>query len=92
MYLPAERGISRAYLERLLSCHAVQPAQVSDHPNDPLLAPGITSVDVVDADGGQYRVTVTVQHRRDAEQVLHRARALQQSGGTVHVQQIDAQP
>jgi hypothetical protein len=92
LYMPAERAISRAYLERLLSCHAIQPAQASDHPNDPLLAPGITSVDVVDADGGQYRITISVQHRRDAEHILQRTRALRQSSGTVRVQQVDSAP
>lgn len=89
LYMPAERGLNRAYLERLLSCHAVQPAQASDHPNDPLLAPGITSVDVVEADGGQYRITIGFMRRREGEHILQRARALRQSSGSVRVQQVD---
>lgn len=88
VYIPAERGINRAYLERLLSCHAIQPAQLNDHPNDPLLAPGITSVDVVDADGGQYRISISFERRRDGEHILQRARALGQTSGSIQVQQL----
>lgn len=88
LYIPAERGINRAYLERLLSCHAIAPAQLSDHPNDPLLSPGITSVDVVEADGGQYRISITTVRRSDGERILQRARALRQSTGAIVVEQL----
>lgn len=89
MYLPAERCISAAYLERLLSCHAIRVADASEHPNDPLLAPGITSVDVAEADGGQYRVSLTFAKRSDGAVIMRRVHALQQSRGSVHIQQLD---
>jgi hypothetical protein len=90
LYTPAERCFSAAYLERLLSCHALQPPDLRDHPNDPLFGAGIISVDVQEADGGQYRISILAQRREQGTAILERARALQQSSGSVRVRQLEA--
>lgn len=90
LYVPAERGVNRAYLERILSCHARKQAAPHDHPNDPFLSAGITALEVVAVDGGQYRVTVMVHRRADGDRILEKAHALQQKSGSIQVQQMDA--
>jgi hypothetical protein len=88
LYVPAEYGMNRAYLERLLVCHAVAPPQLSDHPNDPLLSAGIVAVEIKEAPGGEYEIAILMETRQAAQEVVGRARALTQRPGTVQVEQL----
>ena len=89
IYVPGERGMNRAYVERLLSCHAVAPPALVDHPNDPLLAPGIIAVSVEEADGGEYRISIRTETNQQARALAERTRMLRAASGSVSVQQID---
>lgn len=92
IYVPAEKGLNRAYLERLLSCHALEPPELGEHPNDPLLAPGIVSVEIEDSDGGEYKITIVNKSAASARDVLARAQALLASPGRVRIEQAEAWP
>lgn len=90
IYVPAERGMNRAYVERLLSCHAVAPPALADHPNDPLFAPGIVAVNVEEADGGEYRISIRTETSHQARALAERTRMLQRASGSVRVEQLDS--
>lgn len=85
LYVPGERGMSEAYLDRMMSCHAASNTP-SQHPNDPLRAAAIEGVEV-DSVGSHYRVTITGRDRAAGEAIWQSARTLDPSS-TVHVQQI----
>lgn len=89
LFIPAERGLNRAYLERLLYCHAVKPPALGEHPNDPLLASGIVSVDVTESPGGEYQIKIVAESRAETEQLLQRTQALGRQTGSVQVHQLD---
>lgn len=95
-YVPAERGLTAAYLERTLTCHSINDHATAMgavvHPNDPLRVDGVADVDVVEA-GPSFAVSVIGKDRAAGEAIWQRADALQRST-SVEVQQVSsrAQP
>lgn len=88
LYLPAEYGMNRAYLERLLTCHAVQPPRLDEHPNDPLLTAGIIALTIDEASGGEYEISILTETRQAAKDVVQRAQAILPRRGSVRVEQL----
>ncbi|MGD8861911.1 MAG: hypothetical protein PVI30_18010 [Myxococcales bacterium] len=88
LYVPAEPGMSGAYLDRLMSCHAGSGV-ASAHPNDPVRVAGVERVDV-DEVGSNYRITVTGEDREAGRAIWRSAEQLGRSGGSVRVQQLAA--
>lgn len=86
LYVAAPPGVSEAYLERALSCHASGRA-TANHDGDPLRVPGVDDVDVTAA-GPSMRIAITGFDREAADAILERARALEHHGGRVRVEQI----
>jgi hypothetical protein len=86
--VPAERGVTAAYLERTLSCHAVA-SSAAGHPNDPLRVEGIRNVNVRER-GPAFEIAVTGVDRDAGKAILERARALESQGSRIEVQQIAA--
>lgn len=89
MYVPAENGVTRAYLQRALTCHAA--STVSVHGSDPLRVAGVTAVSVSEA-GSAMRISIEGEDRAAGKAIYERARTLQQQSGEVSVEQISAAP
>jgi len=87
LYVPAQQGFSEPYLERVLSCHAA--AKTTVHPNDPLRADNIRSIDVTTA-GSQFVVTIQGSDRRAGKEIWQRAKALHEPSSEVEVRQLSA--
>lgn len=85
LFVPAPAGVSGAYLERALSCHAAGRGAGANLPNDPLRVAGVTDVDVHEV-GPYLRVDIVASDRQAANDVLARAEALR--SGHVKVQQL----
>lgn len=81
--------MNRAYLERLLHCHAVQPPHVGEHPHDPMLAPGIIAVDVLEGLGGEYQIHIRAETRADVAGIVARATALMRDAASITVEQVE---
>jgi len=88
LYVPAERGVSSAYLERVLSCHAAGRT-ASGHDQDPLRVAGVQDVNVREA-GPELRIAIAGANADAGEAILQRARALSSRSGRVEVQQLSA--
>lgn len=91
LYVPAEKGVTDAYLHRVASCYAASSAAEA-HPNDPLRPNGgIAAVDI-ESHRGSYAIAVTSEDEKTAEEIWQRAQALD-SQGAVEVEQVaKAQP
>lgn len=87
LYVDAEHGISQAYLQRVLSCHAA--ASSTAHPNDPLRTQNVRGLDVR-VQGHQFVIAVTGADREAGREIWQKSQALLQSGGQVEVQQLSA--
>ena len=87
LYVDAEPGVNQPYLQRLLSCHAA--ASGVAHPNDPLRAANVRSLDVR-VQGHQFVIAVTGANREAGREIWQKSQALLQSGGSVEVQQLSA--
>lgn len=87
LYLDAERGVSQAYLQRVLACHAAVGSAA--HPNDPLRAPDVRNVQVR-TEGARFVVSVSGADRAAGRQIWQKAEALMQSQGRVGIQQLSA--
>lgn len=87
LYVPAERGMTDVYLERVLSCHVTSAA--SAQPNDPLRAGRIADVDV-DERGPMMRIEITGTDRSAGKAIWERAQALYQQRGDVSVEQLSS--
>jgi hypothetical protein len=85
LYVPAEQGVSRAYLQRVLTCHAASGS--SSLQSDPLRANGVVKVDVFEA-GPAMRIAVIGRDRHAGADIWQRAVALQDQQGSVSVQQL----
>lgn len=84
--VPAERGMTAAYLERTLSCHAAARTDAA-HPNDPLRVEGVEDIDV-EARGPSFRIAVTGLDRAAGKAIWQRARALEAQNTQVEVEQV----
>lgn len=91
LYVPAERGMNEAYLERVLSCHAASTAAAGDHPNDPLRVAGIQHVDVAAA-GPTMRIAIKGTNAQAGKAIYQRSQAYRQPQGQVSVEQLSAAP
>jgi len=89
LYVAAQPGLHEAYVERVLSCHAASGRAVSPH--DPLVAKGVSDVDVSPA-GSMLRISITGVNREAGKDIWRRARALHELRGEVSVEQISALP
>lgn len=87
LYVNAEQGVTQAYLERVLTCHAAGSGAA--HPNDPLRAQNVRDVDVR-VQGHQYVIAVRGADRHAGEEIWQKSQALLQSRGQVEVQQLSA--
>lgn len=85
LYVPADKDMNGAYLDRLMSCHASSRV-ASAHPNDPLRVDGVERVDV-DEVGSNFRITVTGSDRAAGRAIWQSAQQLH-GGGNVSVQQL----
>lgn len=85
LYVPAEKDMSGAYLDRLMSCHAGSQV-ASAHPNDPLRVDGVDRIDV-DEVGSNFRITVTSEDRAAGRAIWQSAQRLR-DGGSVSVHQL----
>ena len=88
LHVPAQPGISAAYLERALSCHAAQTASNDGRPN-PLRVAGVEKVQVRES-GAMMRVAITSHDTNAAKEIVKQAKALQNAQGDVSVQQLSA--
>jgi hypothetical protein len=88
LYVPAQRDLNPAYLERVLSCHA-RSGSVA-HANDPLRARGITDVDVA-AQGPMLRIEITGADRAAGKDIWQRTRTLYERSD-VAVEQLSGEP
>lgn len=88
LQIPAQAGMTDAYLERVLSCHAARSGAASEHAVDPLRVHGVENVDVR-SKGPMTSISITSTDRAAAKQILQHARSLGESG-TVSVQQLSA--
>ncbi len=88
LHVPAQPGVSAAYLERALSCHAAQTASHDGRP-DPLRVAGVEQVQVRET-GAMMRVAITSRDTEAAKQIVKQAEALQNARGEVSVQQLSA--
>jgi hypothetical protein len=89
LYVPAQRGMNDAYVERMLSCHAASGANV--HPNDPLRVANVRGVDVKSV-GPRLVISITGADRQSGKEILERARALHGESTQVDVRQLSASP
>ena len=87
LYVAAQPGITRSYLERALVCHAA--SNVERHANDPLQTPGDIAVSVQEA-GPAMRISIVGESRSTGSAIFERAQTLQ--GGSVAVEQLSAAP
>jgi hypothetical protein len=86
--IPAQPGMTDAYLERALSCHAASHARTgTTDAADPLAVSGIDDVDVKSV-GSRTQITITSTDSKAARQIVQHAKTLQQSGGSVSVEQL----
>ena len=83
----AQPGMDEAYLQRVLSCHAVAGRPL--HPSDPLVPDSgqIASV-TVDSSGDSLTVRVTGRDRATSEEIWRRAQAFATGSGSVRVEQV----
>jgi hypothetical protein len=89
LQIPAQPGMTDAYLERELSCHAAWGPRAGTHDAvDPLSVRGVDDVDVKSV-GGTTRIAITSMDRDAAKQIVQHARSLA-AGGTVSVEQLSA--
>ena len=86
LYVPAQEGMHGAYLQRVLSCHAVG---AGDHAADPLRVEGVRRVDVREQ-GARMRIAISGEGRAAGKAILARARALQTQTSSVSVEQLSA--
>lgn len=87
--IPAH-DVHDAYLERALRCRAASPGVgLSDVAADPLRVQGVENVRVR-SKGQMTHIAITSTDKAAAKQILQHARTLQESGGTVEVQQLSA--
>ncbi len=89
LYVSAEPGLTRAYLQRALTCHAASTASV--HPSDPLRAAGVASITVSEA-GAAMRISIQGTDRASGKAIWQRARTLHEQPGQVSVEQLSAAP
>jgi hypothetical protein len=85
--IPAQPNTSDAYMERALSCHAVARARMTTGGADPLSVEGVQNVRV-ESVGPMTEISITSTNRHAAKQIVQHAQALEQSGGSVSVQQL----
>ena len=85
LYIAAEPGMTRAYLERVLTCHATSGA--SSLQSDPLRADGVVKIGVSEV-GPSMRIAVEGGDRRSGADIWERAVALRNQQGAVSVQQL----
>lgn len=86
LYIPAERGMHEAYLERGLSCRAASLTRRDAQ--DPFAVDGVTDIDVK-ATGAMMRVSITGADRAAGKEIWERARELRRRGD-VSVEQMAA--
>jgi hypothetical protein len=88
IYIPAEAGMSAAYLERTLSCFAASHS--SALANDPFHVEGVRSI-TASSVGSSFRVEVRGADRSTGEEILKHAQALR--GSTrVEIRQLSSLP
>lgn len=85
LYVPAEPGVSRAYLERVLTCHAAKNA--GSLSGDPFGVAGVVKVGVSEA-GPAMRIAVVGEDRAAGKEIWQRAVALAEQKGAVTVEQL----
>ncbi len=83
LYIPAQKGWSSPYLERVLSCHAAQ----NQSGNDPFQVAGVSDVDV-ETRGGRYVITIAGASREAGRQIWQQAEALHDRNSSVEVRQL----
>lgn len=88
LFVPAEKGMTEAYLHRAASCYAAEADQDA-HPNDPLRPTGGVASIEVEQHRGSYSIAVMSDDVKTAEEIWERAKALK-SGGSVQVKQVAA--
>lgn len=89
LYVPAQKGWSAPYLERVLSCHAA--ATDAGRANDPFQVAGVSDIDVARL-GTRYVITISGQTREAGHQIWHRAEALRDQNARVEVRQLSQNP
>ena len=87
LYVPAEPGLSEAYLARALSCHAAQTASGVQHPNDPLRVAGVHRVDVRSS-GQTFEIAIIGVDRDAGEAIWQRTQALRDASTQIQVEQL----
>lgn len=90
LHVPAQPGMTAAYMQRALSCHAAQTASVDSRP-DPLRVAGVEQISVRES-GAMMRVAITSNNREVAKQIVQQAEALRDARGDVTVEQLSAAP
>lgn len=89
LYVPAQEGVTQAYLERVLTCHAASSA--SQHENDPLRVANVRDVDVA-SQGQRFVIQIEGADRASGKTIFERAQALHRPSGSVEVRQLSAAP
>jgi hypothetical protein len=89
LYVPAEPGMTSAYLQRALNCHAASTASI--HPNDPLRVAGVTTVTVSEA-GPTMRISIQGEDRAAGKAIWERSQMLREQQAEVTVEQLSAAP
>lgn len=89
LYVPAQQGMNRGYVERVLTCRA---ATHTDTPSsDPLTVANLRDVDVT-ARGQGFVIRIEGSNRASGKAVWERARALHDRSTSVEVRQLSAVP
>lgn len=89
IHVPAQPGMNAAYVQRALSCHAVQKGGI-DGP-DPLRVAGVERIRVSEA-GAMMRIAVTSSDHATAKEIAKQAKQLAEGRGEVRVEQLSAAP
>jgi hypothetical protein len=87
IHVPAQPGMNAAYVQRALSCHAVQGGAV-DGP-DPLRVAGVERIRVSEQ-GAMMRIAVTSSDHSTAKEIAKQAKQFAESRGEVRVEQLSA--
>ena len=85
LYVTAPAGVSEAYLDRVLSCHASAGSSV--HPNDPLQGAALKTISV-SALGQRFVIRVEGVDRAAGQTIWQHAEALRDQSTRVEVRQL----
>lgn len=87
LYLNAEKGMTKAYLQRAAMCHAKADTRAYEH--DPLRVDGIESLRVYPA-GGAFVIKVTANDQKTGKEIWQRAQTLTTEVDSLSVEQRES--